>query len=134
VRFEMPGVDEREKIWKVQIHPSRTPLARDVDFRALADRYAISGGDIKNAVLKAATAAAAQPVPDRDKRIHQQHLERAVGDVIAAKDVMRQSLFNMDVEPGRAERDRRLHTLAAVYLASAAIVVALTALAIVLLR
>jgi SpoVK/Ycf46/Vps4 family AAA+-type ATPase len=134
VRFEMPGLDEREKIWKVQIHPSRTPLARDVDFRALAERYAISGGDIKNAVLKAATAAAAQPVPDRDKRIHQQHLERAVGDVIAAKDVMRQSLFNVDVESGPAERDRRLHTLAAVYLAAAAIVVALTALAIVLLR
>src|SRR5256885_12829363 len=54
VRFEMPGVDEREKIWKVQIHPSRTPLARDVDFRALAERHAISGGDIKNAALKAA--------------------------------------------------------------------------------
>src|SRR6266496_759629 len=29
VRFEMPGVDEREEIWKVQIHPSKTPLARD---------------------------------------------------------------------------------------------------------
>src|SRR5213592_4709404 len=26
VRFEMPGVDEREQIWKVQFHPSKTPL------------------------------------------------------------------------------------------------------------
>src|SRR6184192_3978959 len=33
VRFEMPGIDEREKIWKVQIHPNKTLLADDVDFR-----------------------------------------------------------------------------------------------------
>src|SRR5688500_19250746 len=46
VRFEMPGVAEREQIWKVQIHPAKTPLAADVDFRALAERYAVSGGDI----------------------------------------------------------------------------------------
>ena len=32
VRFEMPGVDEREQIWKVQIHPMKTPLAPDVNF------------------------------------------------------------------------------------------------------
>ena len=39
VLFEMPGVDEREQIWKVQIHPLKTPLAEDVDFRVLAERY-----------------------------------------------------------------------------------------------
>src|SRR5436190_8268700 len=93
VRFEMPGVDEREKIWKVQIHPSRTPLARDVDFRSLAERFEISGGDIKNAILKGAAAAAAENLPDRDKRIQQKHLDQAVADVIAAKEIMRQSLF-----------------------------------------
>src|SRR6187200_1006512 len=36
VLFEMPGVVEREQIWRVQMHPTRTPLAADVDFRALA--------------------------------------------------------------------------------------------------
>ena len=61
VLFEMPGVVEREQIWRVQVHPSRTPLADDVDFRALAERYEVSGGDIRNAVLKAALAAAAVP-------------------------------------------------------------------------
>src|SRR6185503_8795532 len=60
VRFEMPGVDEREKIWRVQLHPLKTPLAPDVNFRVLAERYEVSGGDIKNAVLKAATMAAAE--------------------------------------------------------------------------
>ena len=54
ILFEMPGVEEREQIWRVQVHPSRTPLADDVDFRALAEQYDVSGGDIRNAVLKAA--------------------------------------------------------------------------------
>jgi len=93
VLFEMPGVAEREKIWRVQIHPARTPLAADVDFRALAERYAVSGGDIRNAVLKAALAAAAEPGSDSAKRIHRRHLEAGMEDVIAAKRVMKQSLF-----------------------------------------
>src|SRR5437899_8901491 len=133
VRFEMPGLDERERIWKVQIHPSRTPLARDVDFRALAERFAISGGDIKNAVLKAATAAAAEPVADKEKRIHQRHLERAVADVLAAKDVMRQSLFE-ETTAVVAETRWRQALLVALCLAGAALVVALTALTLVLFR
>src|ERR687896_1310403 len=78
VLFEMPGVDEREAIWRVQIHPRKTPLAADVDFRALAERFGVSGGDIKNAVLKAAAAAAIEPLPDEEKRIHQSHFVRAM--------------------------------------------------------
>ena len=93
VLFEMPGDTEREQIWRVQMHPTRTPLATDVDFRDLARRYVVSGGDIRNAVLKAALAAAAEPGPDSAKRIHQRHLEASIEDVIAAKRVMRQSLF-----------------------------------------
>ncbi|MEO7964123.1 MAG: ATP-binding protein, partial [Gemmatimonadaceae bacterium] len=73
VLFDMPGVEERERIWRVQLHPTRTPLADDVDFGALATRYAVSGGDIKNAVLKAATSAAAESGRDELKRIHQRH-------------------------------------------------------------
>jgi hypothetical protein len=93
VRFEMPGLEERERIWRVQIHPTRTPLADGVDFRALAERWAVSGGDIKNAVLKAAAAAAAEPGPDIGKRIHQRHFESAMDEVVGAKAVMQQSLF-----------------------------------------
>src|SRR6187200_432917 len=93
VLFEMPGPIEREQIWRVQLHPTRTPLADDVDFRALAERYAVSGGDIRNAVLKAALAAAAEPGPDSAKRIHQRHLEAGIADVVAARRVMRQSIF-----------------------------------------
>jgi ATP-dependent Zn protease len=96
VLFEMPGPVEREQIWRVQMHPSRTPLSDDVDFKVLAERYAVSGGDIRNAVLKAALAAAAEPGPDSVKRIHQRHFEAGIEDVIAAKQVMRQSLFSGD--------------------------------------
>jgi len=92
VLFEMPGEAERARIWRVQLHP-RTPLAADVDFEALARRYEVSGGDIRNAVLKAALAAAAEPGPDAEKQIHQHHFEAGIEDVIAGKRVMQQSLF-----------------------------------------
>jgi hypothetical protein len=59
----------------VQVHPARTLLAPDVDFQALARPYEVNGGDIRNAVLKAALAAAAEPGPDSVKWIHQQQFE-----------------------------------------------------------
>jgi SpoVK/Ycf46/Vps4 family AAA+-type ATPase len=93
VLFEMPGVAEREQIWRVQLHPTRTPLADDVDFRELAERYVASGGAIRNAVLKAALAAAAEAGPDPEKRIRQQHFIDGIEDVLAASKVMQQSLF-----------------------------------------
>jgi len=97
ILFEMPGVEERERIWRVQVHPSRTPLADDVNFRALAEAYDVSGGDIRNAVLKAALAAAAEEGSDLLKSIHQQHFEEGMREVLAAKKVMKQSL--LDVPP-----------------------------------
>lgn len=94
VLFELPGPELRERIWRVQLHPYKTPLAADVDFEALAERYAVSGGDIKNAVLKAAQAAIAEPGPDARKRIHQHHFVHGMEEVLSAKDVMQQSLFD----------------------------------------
>lgn len=140
VLFEMPGPVEREQIWRVQMHPSRTPLADNVDFRVLAERYAVSGGDIRNAVLKAALAAAAEPGPDSAKRIHQQHLEAGIEDVVAAGRVMRQSLFVGDERvlgdghllAGAAAAARFLPY--ALVAAGTALVVALTALVVALLK
>ena len=100
VLFEMPGVDEREQIWRVQMHPTLTPLADDVDFRSLAETYDVSGGDIRNAVLRAALMAAAEPGHDASKAIHQRHLDVGIRDVISSRSVMRQSLF--DVPESRA--------------------------------
>ena len=130
---------EREQIWRVQMHPSRTPLADDVDFRSLAEGYAVSGGDIRNAVLKAALAAAAEPGPDSAKRIHQRHLEAGIADVVAAGRVMQQSLFagerpasQANLQPGGASASRLL-TYALAF-AGAALVVAVIALAVALLK
>jgi SpoVK/Ycf46/Vps4 family AAA+-type ATPase len=142
VLFEMPGAAEREQIWRVQMHPSRTPLADDVDFKSLAERYEVSGGDIRNAVLKAALGAAAEPGPDSAKRIHQRHLEAGIDDVVSAKRVMRQSLFDGEerltgetkvlVDAATAHASRLL-TLA-LAAGGAALVVALIALTMALVK
>jgi SpoVK/Ycf46/Vps4 family AAA+-type ATPase len=94
VLFEMPGFEERSQIWRLQIHPTKTPLAPDVDFRSLAEKYVGSGGDIKNAVIKAATAAAGEHGADAGKKIRQHHFETAMEDVIAAHAIMQQSVFS----------------------------------------
>lgn len=142
VLFEMPGIAERERIWRVQMHPARTPLAADVDFAALAARHEVSGGDIRNAVVNAALAAAAEPGPDSAKRIHQRHLEDGIEEVIAGKRVMRQSLFTMDdgvdvnsraVSGASLTNDTRLLGLA-IGIGGAALIIALVALTLALLR
>jgi SpoVK/Ycf46/Vps4 family AAA+-type ATPase len=102
ILFEMPDVEARERIWRVQLHPRKTPLAADVDFRALAEAYPRSGGDIKNAVLKAAQIATTEPGPDADKRIHQRHFVQGMEEVVAGNSVMGQSLFDEGGQPAAA--------------------------------
>ncbi|HVG44961.1 MAG TPA: ATP-binding protein, partial [Longimicrobium sp.] len=94
ILFEMPGAEERTKIWKVQLHEAKTPLAEDVDFDELGEKYAMSGGDIKNAVLKAAQIAASEPGADAEKKIHQKHFIQGVEDVSSSKKVMEQSIYD----------------------------------------
>jgi ATP-dependent Zn protease len=139
----MPGVDERAEIWQLQIHPTKTPIASDVDFHRLAKQYVASGGDIKNAVIKAAAAAAAEPGPDISKTITQKHFEAAMEDVIAARSIMQQSVFNdrpatTPIEPianlQTIETRLRTITLASIGLAAAAFLAALLALVLVALR
>lgn len=115
-------------------------------FASLAEQFEGSGGDIKNAVLKAAAAAASEPGPDAAKRIHQRHFVQAVHDVGAAKGVMRQSLFGeeghgSDDPVGRAvtalqgsEQRWRGIALLSVAGASIAIVAAIAALIVALAR
>ena len=141
VLFEMPGPENRVQIWQLQIHPRKTPLASDVDFKQLAERYAVSGGDIKNAVLKAASAAAAEAGPDAAKRIGQQHFESAMEEVISAKAIMQQSLFTEAVIPPdpltsmqNVEPRWQAPIVAAVVLASMAFLTSLLAVTLVYLR
>src|SRR5436190_19849769 len=140
VLFEMPGVEERVRIWELQIHPKKTPLGGDVNFRQLAERHVMSGGDIKNAVIKAAAAAAAESGTDVGKRIRQRQFEAAAEDVVAAKSVMQQSLFDQTgpAMPAIAEASQKLEAqwrmvmFAAFGVSGAALVIAVAALAVVL--
>jgi SpoVK/Ycf46/Vps4 family AAA+-type ATPase len=140
VLFELPGETERARIWKAQLHPIRTPLAADVDFDTLAQGYAVSGGDIQNAVLKAALAAAAEPIPDAAKKIHQRHFQAGIEEVVASKRVMQQSIF-ADASVALEKQDGispatafQASQLLAYGLGGAALLVALIALAVALMK
>ncbi|MEO8844064.1 MAG: ATP-binding protein [Kofleriaceae bacterium] len=56
IRFPEPEVEEREKLWR-QLLPPATGLG-GVDFHELAERFDMTGGYIKNAVVRAAVIAA----------------------------------------------------------------------------
>ena len=103
----------------------------DVDFQQLAERYKVSGGDIRNAVLKAALAAAAEPGPDSQKRIAQRHLDEGMREVLAGKRVMRQSLFEPGAPPPgwlQAAAHMRRATQAALLVSVLGLLAALAAL------
>ena len=93
-------------------------------------------------VIKAAAAAAAEPGPDLGKRISQQHFEGAAEEVLSAKAIMRQSLFAESgvaaPDPvnawGKVEARWWTAILVALGLASTALIAALVAVALVLLR
>lgn len=95
VLFEMPDQENREKIWQVQLS-KRTPLADDVDFKKLAAEFPVSGGDMKNAVLKAAQMALMEEGPDSGKRVFHRHFEAGMRDVLASKKVMEQTMDGGD--------------------------------------
>lgn len=57
VEFPEPDEREREALWRTMI-PRSAPLTDDVDFAALARRFKVAGGHIKNAAIRAAFLAA----------------------------------------------------------------------------
>ena len=56
VAFPVPEAPQREKIWRALI-PTATPLEEDVDFEYLGEGFELTGGQIKNAVIRAAYRA-----------------------------------------------------------------------------
>ena len=94
ILFEMPGVDEREQIWRVQVHPvahaarrrCRFPRAGRSDTRSAA---ATSGTPCSRRHWPPPASQAATCF----KAIHQQHFEEGIREVLAAKKVMKQSLL-----------------------------------------
>jgi len=74
VRFPDPDRQARLEIWRKHL-PEAAPLSDDVDLEALADRFEMSGGYIKNAILTALAAAVHQG--GDTPQIRQDHLEEA---------------------------------------------------------
>lgn len=61
LQFPMPTQEQRVLIWK-RMFPKQCPLAKDIDWNKLAE-LEITGGYIKNIVLRAARSAASQKLP-----------------------------------------------------------------------
>jgi hypothetical protein len=71
IRFPAPDEQQRALLWQGMV-PAEAQLAPDVDWAVLAKRFPLAGGNIMNALVRAATAAAAEGSP-----IKQEHLLRA---------------------------------------------------------
>ncbi|MSQ83644.1 MAG: ATP-binding protein [Myxococcales bacterium] len=61
-QFPLPNELERTQLWMAMI-PPKLPIVADLPFELLAKAYEFSGGEIKNAVLRAAFYAAVDAVP-----------------------------------------------------------------------
>ena len=71
VDFPMPDAKARASLWKRMI-PPEAPIEKNIRWSWLADTFEMSGGHIRNAVLKASIAAAAAKAP-----INMEHLANA---------------------------------------------------------
>ncbi len=69
IDFPFPDARDRARIWK-RLLPAAAPLAGDIDFETLGRDFELSGGCIKNSVLRAAYKAA-----ERKTQIDMQLLE-----------------------------------------------------------
>jgi SpoVK/Ycf46/Vps4 family AAA+-type ATPase len=72
VEFSAPGPTERAAIWTAALPPA-LPTSGDLGLEDLADRFAITGAQIRDAIIDAAYAAAA-----RDEAVTRDHLVAAV--------------------------------------------------------
>ncbi|MEO0077197.1 MAG: ATP-binding protein [candidate division WOR-3 bacterium] len=51
IKFDVPKAEERAKIWRTLIPPN-APISDDVDFNELGRRFRLTGGEIKNIIIK----------------------------------------------------------------------------------
>jgi len=87
IEFPFPDRKSREEIWQ-RAFPASAPLADDVDFEFLGNRFKFTGGNIKNSVLRAAFLGA------------------SVGDEISMEHVLRGVLREyQNLERDPSERD-----------------------------
>lgn len=66
VRFPKPEIDERMELWRRLLPPDTGLAPESVDFDTLARRFVMTGGHIRNAIVRAAVVAARQGRPMTD--------------------------------------------------------------------
>ena len=71
VSFPFPDAEQRARIWKTLV-PPECPVDENMDYDLLGESYELSGGYIKNAILKAAYRAAIE-----EKVMGMDHIEFA---------------------------------------------------------
>ena len=71
IEFPFPEAADREIIWRVNF-PPETPLAADINFTLLAERFRLAGGNIRNIIMAAAFLAA-----ESDTAVGMSHLLHA---------------------------------------------------------
>lgn len=69
VEFPQPGPAERRALWR-RAFPPELPVAPGLDLDALAERYAITGAQIRDSVIEAAYLAAAAGGEVTEERLH----------------------------------------------------------------
>jgi SpoVK/Ycf46/Vps4 family AAA+-type ATPase len=62
IDFPVPDAAARAQLWQAML-PPEVPVANDINFADLAQRYEMTGGFIKNAVVRAAYLAAGEQLP-----------------------------------------------------------------------
>jgi len=82
VEFKKPGKELRENIWKILL-PEKMPLAPDVNIKELSAKFEFNGGDIKNAIYKAAIRGANSF--DKDNKISMQEFLDSCKDIQSRK-------------------------------------------------
>jgi hypothetical protein len=78
-QFPLPDELERERLWRALL-PRTLPIAGKLDLAELARRYPLTGGYIRNAVLRAAYVAAGRGTPlstaDLERAVRAEYLAR----------------------------------------------------------
>jgi len=95
IRFEKPDADARAALWE-KMFPPTAALADDVDFGELGRRFEVSGGNIRNAAIRAAFLAANEDhVIDQDTLVRATLREaREMGVLIADERPKAPSIFD----------------------------------------
>jgi AAA+ superfamily predicted ATPase len=80
LEFTTPDAPMRAKLWRMHV-PAEAPMAPDVNFEELGQRFELSGGHIKSAVFRAAVEASLHADPEK-RRITMAALLEAAKDEV----------------------------------------------------